>query len=292
MKNIHLIATNEASRLVKNGKGELRVCIQRLPLDEEIYCYPQNVYITNEELPKKGDWCYLNKDGKEYVYKCTETPQKPINWGKKIILSTAPKLITDNIQPINDTFLEWFCKNSGCEWVEVENCVKYFNVDELRERHLKKLPHIYSEKIGYKIIIPEQTDEDIEKELFELEEELDIPSHLRWHNSKPKKESIESFANEITISEKRFKDALLDAAKWESRLSNYEKEQVVFNLARERVVNRIFEEYKGETPQKRMFSEEECYRILHNLMTDIKLEGLIINDDIDLKKWFEQIKKK
>jgi hypothetical protein len=44
--------------------------------------------------------------------------------------------------------------------------------------------------------------------------------------------------------------------------------------------------------QKRMYSEEECYRFLHDLMTDIKLQGLIITDDIDLKKWFEQFKKK
>jgi hypothetical protein len=30
--------------------------------------------------------------------------------------------------------------------------------------------------------------QDLEKEMFELEQELDIPSHLRWHNSKPKQE--------------------------------------------------------------------------------------------------------
>ena len=34
--------------------------------------------------------------------------------------------------------------------------LKYFNVDELRERHLKSLPHLYSEKIDYKIIIPKE----------------------------------------------------------------------------------------------------------------------------------------
>jgi hypothetical protein len=44
--------------------------------------------------------------------------------------------------------------------------------------------------------------------------------------------------------------------------------------------------------QERMYSEEECYKTLHNLMTDIKLQGLVINDDIDLKRWFEQFKKK
>jgi hypothetical protein len=43
---------------------------------------------------------------------------------------------------------------------------------------------------------------------------------------------------------------------------------------------------------KRMYNDAECYRFLHDLMTDIKLQGLIITDDIDLKKWFEQHKKK
>ena len=41
-----------------------------------------------------------------------------------------------------------------------------------------------------------------------------------------------------------------------------------------------------------MLSEEDCYNILHNLMTDIKLQGVTINDDTDLKKWFKQFKKK
>lgn len=44
--------------------------------------------------------------------------------------------------------------------------------------------------------------------------------------------------------------------------------------------------------EERMYSDAECYRFLHDLMTDIKLQGLIIRDDIDLKKWFEQHKKK
>lgn len=50
--------------------------------------------------------------------------------------------------------------------------------------------------------------------------------------------------------------------------------------------NKIFS--GAEWQDKRMYSKEECYRILHNLMTDIKLMGLKINDDIDLLKWFNQ----
>jgi hypothetical protein len=43
---------------------------------------------------------------------------------------------------------------------------------------------------------------------------------------------------------------------------------------------------------QRMYSEEECYRTLHKLMMEIHFSGLVINDDMDLKKWFEQHKKK
>jgi len=35
----------------------------------------------------------------------------------------------------------------------------------------------------------EEPKQDLEKEMFELEQELDIPSHLRWHNSKSKQET-------------------------------------------------------------------------------------------------------
>jgi hypothetical protein len=42
---------------------------------------------------------------------------------------------------------------------------------------------------------------------------------------------------------------------------------------------------------KNKYSKEDCYNTIHNLMTDIKLNGLVINEDIDLKKSFEQFKK-
>ena len=52
MKNIHLLPTDKPSRLVKNDKNLLKLCIQTLPLDKEIGCIPQNIYITSEEQIK------------------------------------------------------------------------------------------------------------------------------------------------------------------------------------------------------------------------------------------------
>ena len=46
--------------------------------------------------------------------------------------------------------------------------------------------------------------QELEKEMFELEQELDIPSSLRWHNSKPKQETLEDKLqsnNEITLED-------------------------------------------------------------------------------------------
>jgi hypothetical protein len=41
------------------------------------------------------------------------------------------------------------------------------------------------------VLPTEEPKQDLEKEMFELEQELDIPSNLRWHNSKPKQETLE-----------------------------------------------------------------------------------------------------
>jgi ribosomal 50S subunit-associated protein YjgA (DUF615 family) len=53
----------------------------------------------------------------------------------------------------------------------------------------------------------------------------------------------------------------------------------------------LIQQAKEMEKEQKGYSEKECYKILHNLMTDIKLQGLRINDDIDLKNWFEQNKK-
>jgi hypothetical protein len=42
------------------------------------------------------------------------------------------------------------------------------------------------------IIIKETPKQNLEKDMFELEQELDIPSHLRFHNSK--QETLEEAA--------------------------------------------------------------------------------------------------
>jgi hypothetical protein len=55
---------------------------------------------------------------KNFLIKLVNIPA--FSCDKKVILTTDPDLIADGIQAIDDDFLEWFVKNSSCEWVEVE----------------------------------------------------------------------------------------------------------------------------------------------------------------------------
>jgi hypothetical protein len=80
------------------------------------------------------------------------------------------------VQAINDEFLEWFVKNPSCEEVEVLHQDVYSMGKWDRRSN---------------IIIPKPKTKP-RKDMFELEQELDIPSHLRFHNSK--QETLEEAA--------------------------------------------------------------------------------------------------
>ena len=172
MKNIFLLPTDQPSRLVKNNEGKLKLTIQTLPFDNIIGCYPQSIYITSDEVIKVGDHVLDIVTGEVMISK-----GKMLNnhYVKKIILTTDPTLIRDGVQEIDNEFLEWFIKNPSCDFVGVvkEGYKKNSMIDE-------------ATSYKYKIIIPEEEPKsDLEKEMFRLEQELDIPSSIRWHNSKP-----------------------------------------------------------------------------------------------------------
>ena len=43
----------------------------------------------------------------------------------------------------------------------------------------------------------EESKQDLEKEMFDLEQELDIPSNLRFHNSKPKQGTMSEAIKQV-----------------------------------------------------------------------------------------------
>jgi hypothetical protein len=121
MKNIHVLPTENSSRLSYNKDGVLE--LHRLQWRKNT----QNIYITSDEEIKEGEWC---TDG---IYIIQATPKLVNGQGlfdrrdwRKIILTTDQDLIKDGVQAIDDEFLEWFVKNPSCEFVEVDES-KYFD---------------------------------------------------------------------------------------------------------------------------------------------------------------------
>jgi hypothetical protein len=223
MKNIYILPTDQPSRLWVNSllQGKLELS------EETLIGSLRNryIYITSDEEIKQGDWYYSILS--DMIFKAIEVKIDRIyfnrihcsvpNKCKKIILTTDPTLIADGVQAIDDEFLEWFVKNSSCEFVEVES----YKIDkEWDEKHTQFNP-IYPMKNKYKLIIPqeepkqyplgsfapgnywhkecvtckkefmgdkravqcepcaikmtqEEPKQDLEKEMFELEQELDI----------------------------------------------------------------------------------------------------------------------
>lgn len=170
MKNVHLIPTDKPSRLFYDISMDKLVLASTSEVSK--WFENKNIYITSDEEIKEGDWCYQVEINDGKVDKCydvtlyhtwTNNGVDKTRKFKKIILTTDQDLIKDGVQVIDDEFLEWFVNNPSCEEVEVVEDIKYFNIDELRERHIKRLPHLYSEKIAYKIIIPKPKQETLEE---------------------------------------------------------------------------------------------------------------------------------
>jgi hypothetical protein len=138
MKNIHVLPTDKPSRLYKSeGTGELEILSSySINVDGN----GKNIYITDDEEIKEGDWIFDIVTKKIEIAKFNHNDLKR-DW-KKIILTTDKDLIKDGVQAIDDEFLEWFVKNPSCEWVEV-NKLCYGALSGYADA-------------GYKIIIPKE----------------------------------------------------------------------------------------------------------------------------------------
>jgi len=261
MKNIHILPTDKPSRLRYNLSNIL-------VLTKEAYRdyrkqVNQNIYITSDEKPRQEEWC-LDLD--------TNTVFKIGNWktnrAKKIILTDDEELIKDGVQAIDDDFLEWFCsKNGKVDFVEM----KLLDAEEkLWEEYYKKNSIYPKYPWYYKIIIPkEEPKKDLEKEMFELEQELDIPSHLRWHNSIPKQETLEQAAylilRDYGIKSMAESINVLQVKRLMVKMANWQQEQ-----------------------NKNLYSEEEVHKILGSYSANKE----VFSHKYTYDMWFEQFKKK
>jgi hypothetical protein len=168
MKNIHILPTDKPSRLIKNNHSQLLLTIQTLPLDRELGCFPQHIYITSDEFIEEDDFG-LNLSTKEIV---KYNGVKGLNsCYKKIILTTDVDLIKDGVQAIDDEFLEYFVKNPSCEFINVE-----LHVGSLRWSDSKNT---------YKIIIPKEESNPCKDIVINDKATIDVPfhnKHIRFEN--------------------------------------------------------------------------------------------------------------
>tara|TARA_B110000503_G_scaffold27536_1_gene43962 strand:- start:11066 stop:11668 length:603 start_codon:yes stop_codon:yes gene_type:complete len=157
MKNLHILPTDKLSKLAYVGDNGL--CLgENFP--NTTYCKPQNIYITNDETIKEGDW-FLYQE--KLLVRHDGSMNTLLNC-KKIILTTDQDLIKDGVQAIDDEFLEWFVKNPSCEEVKVEY-----------------LGTITSGIVGYKIIIPkEHPKQETLEEAAEKYSEEDMFKFSQW----------------------------------------------------------------------------------------------------------------
>lgn len=92
-------------------------------MERNIYKIGKELFITSDEEIKDGDW-WLNLKTND-IDKCTHKSEvllynsEKYKHIKKIILTTDQDLINDDVQAIDDEFLEWFVNNPSCEFVEV-----------------------------------------------------------------------------------------------------------------------------------------------------------------------------
>jgi hypothetical protein len=234
MKNIHLLPTDKPSRLCINGKNQM------------------HIYITSDGFIEEGDFS-LNLSTKNIIQ--YDGIKGLDSYYKKIILTTDRDLIKDGVQAIDNEFLEWFVKNPSCDEVEVKKGCKI----DCNKFILNGVNSICCGDKEYKIIIPkEKPKQDLEKEMFELEQELDIPSFMRWHNSKPKQETLEE------------------------AVENYTKDGTKHYMEKTNVELGFIAGAKWQA--ERMYSETEVLQLLLRLQQTESYDNLY--------DWFEQFKKK
>jgi hypothetical protein len=212
MKNLFLVPTDKRSRLWYNNLSDTQELL--LSIVEVETSNSQHIYITSDEEIKEGEkgWLLENNSITKNVceFDCSNGLGGIYSTDKKIILTTDQDLIANGVQAIDDEFLEWFVKNPNCEEVEVDES-KYFDGS-------------HGEYII--IISQEEPKQELEKELFELEQELDIPSHLRWHNSKPKQETVEEIAANLADPNLCKTDNWIAGANWMAERM-YSEEEVM-----------------------------------------------------------------
>ena len=163
MKNVHILPTDKASRLIQAEDDELMLLNE---LYENTHNINKHIYITSDEEIKEGDWVMsLHTDIPQKISKSDHLDE---DYYKKIILTTDQDLTKEGVQAIDDEFLNWFVKNPSCDFVRTLK-VPYF--DESSHSYLLVIPkeepkqEITIEEIEQQITLTEARGERVIKYL-------------------------------------------------------------------------------------------------------------------------------
>jgi hypothetical protein len=80
---------------------------------------PHNIYITSDEEIGTDEYYFHLKNNEYYNSGRIEEVDKDMKFWRKIILTTDIDLIKNDVQAIDDEFLQWFVKNPSCEFVPI-----------------------------------------------------------------------------------------------------------------------------------------------------------------------------
>jgi hypothetical protein len=248
MKNIHIIPTDKPSRLLYFGTSN-ELTLQVNPATFRVFeRSTQNIFITSDEEIKIGDWVLnieentIFKPSNDEIYDIKNSEAKYYEYCKKIILTDNQELIKDDVQAIDDDFLEWFVQNPSCEEVGVSTY------------HVKG---DISGKLHYKIIIPKEepqerlrkvlgTKHPKQETLEEAAERLVPEAGCELNNSEASywqqgwiKGCVEGskWQQERSYSEEEVKDMLFEAL-------NHKKEECCVTHTTDVIVRKVIEQFK------------------------------------------------
>lgn len=139
MKNLHLFQATQSKLYYTISMSGYNLKLSEIPKRLSSEVRPQHIYITNSEQIRLND--YITNG----YSVCKWKDDSSLLGRKKVILTTDPTLIADNVQGIDDYFLEWFVKNPTCEEVKIVDDVECL-----------PMPNIHINKHIYKIILEDK----------------------------------------------------------------------------------------------------------------------------------------
>jgi hypothetical protein len=194
-----------------------------------------NIYITSSEEIQEGNW-YLDTTV-NVIFKNDKLFLNGTGY-KKIILTTDPTLIADGVQSIDDEFLEWFVKNSSCEFVEIQCRYNFYAGYDL---------------VHYKIIIPQEEPKGEKKphSFCETPEEKCTMNYCDDNGCQNRKRHLvepheQEILPEFTLSKNIF-DKISDLPKGET---SYSEDEVLELLKKSHFVEQNIEEWFNQNKKK------------------------------------------